>query len=112
DALKRRCIYHWIDYPARAKEIEIVRMKVPGISERLAEQVVTFIQSVRQQELYKLPGVAETLDWAEALGHLQRQTLDTEVVNATLGLILKYQDDVDKIRGAVAQALVEEAVAA
>ena len=112
DALKRRCIYHWIDYPARAKEIEIVRLKVPGISERLAEQVVTFIQSVRQQELYKLPGVAETLDWAEALGHLQRQALDTEVVNATLGLILKYQDDVDKIRGAVAQALVEEAVAA
>lgn len=112
DALKRRCIYHWIDYPSRAKEIEIVRLKVPGISERLAEQVVSFIQSVRQQELYKLPGVAETLDWAEALGHLQSQTLDTEVVNATLGLILKYQDDVDTIRGSVARALVEEALAA
>lgn len=112
DALKRRCIYHWIDYPSRAKEIEIVRLKVPGISERLAAQVVTFIQSLRRQELYKLPGVAETLDWAEALGHLHSQSLDTAVVNATLGLILKYQDDVDKIRGSVAQALVEEAVAA
>ena len=112
DALKRRCIYHWIDYPSRAKEIEIVRLKVPGISERLAAQVVSFIQGVRRQELYKLPGVAETLDWAEALGHLHSQTLDTAVVNATLGLILKYQDDVDKIRGSVAQALVEEALAA
>ena len=110
DALKRRCVYYWIDYPPPQKEIEIVRLKVPGISARLASQGVTFVQAVRQQELYKLPGVAETLDWAEALGHLNAQELDAHVVNATLGLILKYQDDVDKIRGRVAGALVEQAV--
>ena len=102
DALKRRCVYHWIDYPTREKELEIVRLKVPGISQRLASQVVDFIQAVRQQELYKAPGVAETLDWAEALGHLHTQTLDTAVVDATLGIILKYQDDVDRLRGTVA----------
>src|SRR5215216_2703680 len=89
DALKRRCVYQWIDYPARDKEIEIVRRKLPGIAEHLATQVVDFVQVVRQQELYKLPGVAETLDWAEALGHLNVQTLDDQVVNLTLGLILK-----------------------
>ena len=98
DALKRRCVYHWIDYPSREKELEIVRLKVPGIGERLAEQVVDFIQSLRQQELYKQPGVAETLDWAEALGHLNTAVLDDKTINATLGIILKYQDDVDKIR--------------
>ncbi|MCI0397824.1 MAG: MoxR family ATPase [Chloroflexi bacterium] len=108
DALKRRCVYHWIDYPSREKEIEILRLKAPGISEQLASQVVAFIQAVRRQELYKLPGVAETLDWAEALGHLQTQRLDAAVVNNTLGIILKYQDDVDKIRGQpVAELLVE-----
>ena len=98
DALKRRCVYHWIDYPSREKELEIVRLKVPGIGERLSEQVVDFIQSLRQQELYKQPGVAETLDWAEALGHLNTAVLDDKTINATLGIILKYQDDVDKIR--------------
>lgn len=112
DALKRRCVYYWIDYPTREKEIEIVRLKVPGISERLAAQVVGFVQLVRRQELYKAPGVAETLDWAEALGYLHAQTLDTAVVNATLGIILKYQDDVDKVRGAVANALVEQVATA
>lgn len=98
DALKRRCVYHWIDYPSREKELEIVQLKVPGIGGRLAEQVVDFIQSLRQQELYKQPGVAETLDWAEALGHLNTAVLDDNTINATLGIILKYQDDVDKIR--------------
>ncbi|MCL4871727.1 MAG: MoxR family ATPase [Anaerolineae bacterium] len=98
DALKRRCVYHWIEYPSREKELEIVRLKVPGIGERLAAQVVDFIQAMRQQELYKLPGVAETLDWAEALGHLQTERLDAAAINHTLGLILKYQDDVDKVR--------------
>ena len=98
DALKRRCVYHWIDYPSREKELEIVRLKVPGIGKRLVEQVVDFIQSLRQQELYKQPGVAETLDWAEALGHLNTAVLDDKTINATLGIILKYQDDVDKIR--------------
>ena len=110
DALKRRCVYHWIEYPSRQKEIEIVRMKMPGISERLTMQIVDFVQAVRGQELYKLPGVAETLDWAEALGHLNTKTLNADVVNATLGIILKYQDDVDKIYGSTAEALVEQAV--
>jgi MoxR-like ATPase len=108
DALKRRCVYHWIDYPTHEKEIAIVRLKVAGISEQLARQVVAFIQQVRAQELYKAPGVAETLDWAEALGHLHSQTLQRDVVNATLGLILKYQDDVDKMRGAAVDTILEQ----
>ena len=99
DALKRRCVYHWIDYPDPAKELEIVRLKAPHIGETLSEQIVEFIQAVRKEELYKPPGVAETLDWAEALGHLQATQLDTAVVAATLGIILKYQDDVDKLNG-------------
>jgi MoxR-like ATPase len=107
DALKRRCVYYWIDYPSREKELEIVRLKVPGIAEQLAAQVVDFIQAARQQELYKLPGVAETLDWAEALRHLHTQQLDAAVVNATLGIIFKYQDDVDKIRGAMVNDLLQ-----
>ena len=110
DALKRRCIYFWIDYPSRQKEIEIVRLKVPGIAERLAQQVVNFVQAIRQQELYKLPGVAETLDWAEALGHLNQTELDPATVEATLGIILKYQDDIDKVRGDMASELVAQAV--
>jgi MoxR-like ATPase len=110
EALKRRCIYFWIDYPTRQKEIQIVRLKVPGISERLAQQVVDFVQAVRQQELYKLPGVAESLDWAEALGYLNRVELDPATVEATLGLLLKYQDDVDKVRGGVARGIVEQVV--
>jgi MoxR-like ATPase len=111
DALKRRCIYYWIDYPSPEKEMEIVQLKVPGISQRLAQQVVNFIQAIRQQELYKLPGVAETLDWAEALGHLNQTHLDPVMVEATLGLILKYQDDIDKMRGNVVQELVSQAAA-
>lgn len=101
DALKRRCVYHWIEYPTREKELEIVRLKLPHIGPRLAEQVVAFVQSLRQKELYKLPGIAETLDWAEALGHLQTEELDAAAINYTLGIILKYQDDVDRIRGEI-----------
>jgi MoxR-like ATPase len=108
DALKRRCVYYWIDYPSREQEIEIVRLKVPGISERLTQQVVDFIHAARQQELYKLPGVAETLDWAEALGHLHQTHLDPDVVDATLGMILKYQDDVNKLRGETVRNLVAQ----
>jgi len=108
DALKRRCVYTWIEYPSRAKELEIVRLKRPQLPARLAQQVVDFVQRLRQEELYKRPGVAETLDWAEALTHLQTQVLDTAVVNATLGIILKYQDDVDKIRGTTAAALLTD----
>ncbi|SRR5581483_8827727 len=108
DALKRRCVYYWIDYPSREQELEIVRLKVPGISERLTQQVVDFIYAARQQELYKLPGVAETLDWAEALGHLHQTHLDPDVVDATLGMILKYQDDVNKLRGETVRNLVAQ----
>lgn len=108
DALKRRCVYTWIDYPSRAKEIEIVKLKVPGIADQLAAQVVDFIQAVRREELYKLPGVAETLDWAEALGYLHTQSLDTAVVGATLGIILKYQDDVNKMQGKAVENILAE----
>lgn len=110
EALKRRCIYFWIDYPSRQKELEIVRLKAPGISERLAQQVVDFVQAIRRQELYKLPGVAETLDWAEALGHLNRTELDPATVQATLGLLLKYQDDINKVRGDIINELVAQTI--
>jgi MoxR-like ATPase len=109
DALKRRCVYHWIDYPTRAKELEIVRCKAPGISERLAVQVVDFVQATRRQELTKHPGVAETLDWVEALEHLSVRELSSAAVQATLGIILKYQDDVDKLRGPLADTLLAQA---
>ena len=111
DALKRRCVYHWIDYPSREKEREIVLRKVPEIPGRLAEKVVAFVQRLREQDLYKLPGVAETLDWARALGHLQAEVLDPRTVESTLGFLLKYQDDVDKLRGPLTESLVEEVVA-
>lgn len=108
DALKRRCVYTWIDYPTLEKELEIVHLKIPGIASHLAAQIVAFIQKLRQQELYKLPGVAETLDWAEALGHLNAQTLDNAMVDATLGIILKYQDDVDRVRGQAVENLLAQ----
>jgi MoxR-like ATPase len=107
DALKRRCVYHWIEYPTLEKEIEIVHRKVPGLAERLAQQVVAFVQSVRRQDLYKLPGVSETLDWAEALTHLGAQRLSLEVVESTLGFLLKYQDDVDKLQRQAPELLAE-----
>lgn len=108
DALKRRCVYYWIDYPSREKELDILRLKLPGIAEDLAVQVVSFIQWVRQQEIYKPPGVSESLDWAEALGYLNTHTLDTNVIHATLGFILKYQDDVNKIQSTVTEQLLEK----
>lgn len=108
DALKRRCVYQWIDYPSRSKELEILHRKVPGIGEQLAEQIVSFVQSVREQDLVKLPGVSETLDWAEALGHLEAQALDLAAVDATLGFLLKVQDDLDTLRGGLAASLVAE----
>jgi len=108
DALKRRCVYHWIDYPGPEKELEIVRRKLPGVGERLAAQVVAFVQATRRQDLAKPPGVAETLDWAEALTHLSAHELSPALVDATLGMILKYQDDVDTLRGAVAAQILAE----
>jgi MoxR-like ATPase len=98
DALKRRCLYYWIDYPSFEKELEIVRAKVPGAGERLTRQIVAFVQELRRMELYKYPGVAETLDWATALQTLDRQELDLAVVEDTLGAILKYQDDIQQVR--------------
>jgi MoxR-like ATPase len=107
DALKRRCVYYWIDYPSRDKEIAILRLKLPGISETLSRQVVDFIQQVRQQDIYKAPGVSESLDWAEALGYLNVTSLDATVVNSTLGFVLKYQDDVNKLQGGLTEKLLE-----
>ncbi len=98
DALKRRCLYHWIDYPDVQKELSIITQKVEGISERLALQVATFIHELRREDLYKLPGVAETLDWASALLALNNQELNEEIAEATLGAILKHQEDVQEIR--------------
>ena len=108
DALKRRCVYYWIDYPSREKEMSILRLKLPGIAAVLSQQVVDFVQWVRQQEIYKAPGVSESLDWAEALGYLNAQILDSAVIRATLGFILKYQDDVNKIQNMVSDTLLEK----
>jgi MoxR-like ATPase len=107
DALKRRCLYFWIDYPSFEKELEIVRARLPGAPEALTRQITAFIQDLRQADLYKLPGVAETLDWTTALVALDQQALDPAVVDETLGVILKYQDDVEKVRGEQARAIVQ-----
>ncbi|MGH9367028.1 MAG: AAA family ATPase [Thermoanaerobaculia bacterium] len=106
DALKRRCLYHWIDYPTLEDELEIVRAKVPDAPERLAREVAGFVQELRRVDLYKLPGIAETLDWAAALVALDRKALDPTVVEDTLGILLKYQDDVEKVRGERAEAML------
>ncbi len=98
DALKRRCMYFWIDYPSFEKEYRIVREKVPGVPEKLAQQAVAFVQELRKQDLYKAPGVAETLDWASSLLALGQTALSTEVIEETLGVLLKYQDDVVKAK--------------
>jgi MoxR-like ATPase len=112
DALKRRCFYAWIDYPDAVRELEIVRSKVPDAAERLAREVVGFVQRLRAKDLFKLPGVAETLDWTQALVALDRTALDAEAVDGTLGVLLKYQDDIARVRGAEAEALRRDAAAA
>lgn len=106
DALKRRCLYHWIDYPSFEKEFDIVQAKVPQASEQLARQVTLFIQELREADLYKLPGVAETLDWTSALVALDQVALDLGVVEDTLGVILKYQDDIEKVSGEMAKQML------
>jgi MoxR-like ATPase len=98
DALKRRCLYHWIDYPTVDKEYKIVQTKVPGVNDRLALQIATFVAELRQIDLYKVPGVAETLDWAAALMALSQTELSSEVASTTLGAILKHQEDIQSIR--------------
>ena len=112
DAIRRRCLYHWVDYPDTARERAILAVKAPGVPETLADQVVGFVQRLRGEELFKLPGVAETLDWAAALTHLNAHELSPGVVDETLGVLLKYQDDIAKIRGAEAARLVAEVKAA
>jgi len=107
DAVKRRCIYHWVGYPDAARELEIVRRKVPGAREALSKQIVLFVQNLRRLDLYKLPGVAETIEWSRALLALDAVVLEPETVNNTLGVLLKYQDDIAKVQGSEAARLVE-----
>ena len=107
DALKRRCLYYWIDYPGFDKEFEIVRAKVPQAPAQLARQITGFIQELRRADLYKVPGVAETLDWTAALVALDQQALEPGIVEETLGVILKYQDDVEKVRGENLRAILD-----
>ena len=106
DALKRRCFYAWIDYPDAERELAILRVKVPQAAERLSRQVVGFVQKLRAKDLFKLPGVAETIDWTQALLALDRDGLDPATVDATLGVLLKYQDDVARVRGQTAEELL------
>ncbi len=108
DALKRRCLYHWVDYPSAERELQILTTKLPDIGAQLSAQVVAFVQGLRKQDLFKLPGVAETLDWADALTQLDKIALDGDAIDSTLGALLKYQDDIAKIRGSEAARLLEQ----
>jgi MoxR-like ATPase len=108
DALKRRCLYHWVGYPSATRELDIVRAKVPGIGKKLSEQVVGFVQALRKQDLFKSPGVAETLDWATALSELDAIALDPAQVSDTLGVLLKYQDDIARLEGGKVKELLDQ----
>ena len=108
DALKRRCLYHWVGYPNAERELKIVRTKVPGISKKLSEQVVAFVQALRKEDLFKSPGVAETLDWAGALTELDVVALDPATVSDTLGALLKYQDDIARLDGSKVKTLLDD----
>jgi len=108
DAVKRRCLYHWVDYPNAAREFDILRRKAPGAEERLSREIVAFVQRLRKMDLFKLPGVAETIDWTRALVALDQLALDPDTVNDTLGALLKYQDDIGRIRGSEAGRLLSE----
>ena len=107
DALKRRCLYYWVDYPDYQKELQIVTARLPDAPRQLAQQVTGFIQELRETELYKIPGVSETLDWTSALMALNMRELEPEVIDDTLGIMLKYQDDIEAVRGEPARALLE-----
>ena len=109
DAIRRRCLYHWVDYPDAARERAILKLRAPGVGEKLTAQVVAFVQAVRSADTFKPPGVAETIDWAAALAALDARELEPALVDETLGALLKYQDDIAKIRGAEAAKLVAEA---
>jgi MoxR-like ATPase len=107
DAVKRRCIYHWVDYPDAARELEIIRRRVPGAREALSRQIVAFVQGLRTLDLYKLPGLSETIEWGRALLALDRLSLDAQTVDDTLGVLLKSQDDIARVRGSEAALLLE-----
>src|SRR4051812_5814555 len=108
DAIKRRCFYHWVDYPNAERELDILARKVPGAPERLSREVVAFVQRLRRKDLFKLPGVAETLDWSQALLTLNQLSLDAQTVNDTLGTLLKYREDIPRTRGREAEQLRAE----
>lgn len=108
DAIKRRCLYHWLDYPDAARERAILAAKAPGAPERLAREVVAYAQRLREEDLFKLPGIAETIDWVTALVELDAVALDPEIVNDTLGVLLKYQDDIARMEGSEAKRLLDE----
>jgi MoxR-like ATPase len=108
DALKRRCFYFWVDYPDAARELDILKVKAPGVPEALSREVVAFVQALRKKDLFKLPGVAETIDWAHALAQLDVVALNPETINATLGALLKYQDDIAKIQGSEAMQILDQ----
>lgn len=108
DALKRRCLYHWVDYPDAERELEIVKLKVPGASDVLSREIVEYVQRLRSMELFKNPGIAETLDWATALMELDKVALDPQTVSDTLGVILKYQDDIAAIQGTESADILRE----
>jgi MoxR-like ATPase len=108
DALKRRCFYHWVAYPSAERELEIIKVRLPGVAERLSRQIVAFVQELRRRDLFKLPGVAETLDWTRALTTLDTLELSPSVVNDTLGTLLKYQDDIIKMQGTEAAKILSE----
>ena len=107
DALKRRCLYYWIDYPDFQKEMQIISSRLPDAPRRLAEQVTGFVQELRETELYKIPGISETLDWTSALMALNQRELEPDVIDDTLGLMLKYQDDIEQVRGEPVRAMLE-----
>ncbi len=107
DALKRRCLYYWIDYPDFQKEMQIISSRLPDAPRRLAEQVTGFVQELRETELYKIPGISETLDWTSALLALNARELEPDVIDDTLGLMLKYQDDIEQVRGEPVRAMLE-----
>ena len=108
DAVRRRCLYHWVDYPDAARERAILRVRAPGLPEKLSAQIVAFVQKVRDGDYFKLPGVAETIDWAQALAALDAKELEPGAVDETLGVLLKYQDDIAKLKGAEAARLISE----
>jgi len=108
DAVKRRCLYHWVDYPTASREREILARKVPQAPAKLSDEVVAFVHALRGMDLFKAPGVAETIDWSNALTELDQLSLDPEVIDSTLGVLLKYQDDISRVKGSEAARLLEE----